>query len=547
MPYKDILIGMFQNEIRLAPIVKKENIDVTVDWFFPNTYEIGMSGLGYQLVWWLFEQDSQVSVRRGFTDREESGTLGEKPDLLGFTVSWELDFINIIKTLTDNNIDPQAHRREGLPLIFGGGPVLTANPEPFAGLFDVILLGDAEVMIPAFLAAYRKARGAQSRQEILFALSKTPGIYVPSLYKVSYQSPLGPIAKIEPVRAGVPDTVLKQNYTAPPDYAAHTQILSSETAWSNTFLIEVVRSCPQECRFCLASFLTRPFRATNIDTIIDKIKRAASATKRVGLLGPSVTEHPGFHLLAEKLLEIEGLDLTVASVRADTLTKEMLATFKKLGQRSVTIAIESGSERLRQVMRKNLSEAEILEAVRLIDESGLDGVKFYGIAGLPHEDETDLEATVELLKRLKKNHKRLRFVFGVSSFVPKAQTPFQWKGRAKNTEKSLEYLRKNLAKLGIEVRAESHNWSDIQALISRGDRRLWPALLQVAEDGGKIGAWKRVFRAGEIPGLDYYAFRDIDYGEVLPWSHLVDQTRVNYLEKHDRAAAKASEPLIRPI
>jgi len=531
---------MFKDEKRLAPLVPKDAPETTVAWYFPNTYEIGMSGLGYQLVWWLFEQNSKVDVKRGFMDTAEGGI--ESCDLLGFTVSWELDFINILKVLERHNIPTAVADRGSLqehPLVFGGGPVLSANPEPFSQFFDVILLGDAEAMVPSFIDAWEKAKHCKSRLECLRQLAQTPGIYAPSLYEISYEHERGPIKAITSIYDDVPNTVAKQVFTAPDDYAAHTQILSSATAWSDTFLIEVVRSCPQECRFCLASFLTRPFRATTVDTIMEKIDTALRHTKRVGLLGPSVTEHPHFHELAKRLLATPDLDLTIASVRADSLTVEILSTLKELGQKSVTIAIESGSERLRAIMKKNLSEEEICRAVQLIDESGLVGVKFYGIVGLPHETQEDLDETVRLLTMLKKKHRRLRFVFGVSSFVPKAQTPFQWDGRDKGCAKKLEYLRKHLAKLGIEMRPESLNWSDIQALISRGDRRLGPLMVEIAGGAGNLGAWKNLFRhlPANVPDLDYYAFRTIPFEETLPWSHLVDKNRTDYLQKHDQTAA----------
>lgn len=533
--------NMFATETRLAPVIAKSDPDIEVAWYFPNTYEIGMSGLGYQLVWWLFEQHTNVLIRRGFTDIEENNI--EHCQLLGFTVSWELDFINILKIMSDKGIAHTAAGRQedqSTPIVFGGGPVLTANPEPFAEFFDVILLGDAEAIVPVFVAAWQEVKDLPDRRQKLIQLSQVPGIYVPCLYQVDYE-PCGPVLAITPTEAN-PRQVVKQTFATPDDYVAHTQILSSATAWSDTFLIEVVRSCPQECRFCLASFLTRPFRATNIDTIIEKINGAMAYTKRIGLLGPSVTEHPHFHQLAEKLIDREDLEMTVASVRADSLTVEILATIKKLGQRSVTIAIESGSEKLRTVMKKNLSEAEIFNAVQMIEESGLSGVKFYGIVGLPYETESDLEQTVELMAKLKKKHKRLKFVFGVSSFVPKAQTPYQWSGRDKDCQRKLEFIRKNLSKLGIEVRPESHNWSDIQALISRGDRRLSTVLMEVAASDGKIGAWKRALRnlEGHIPDLDYYAFRNIPSDEVLPWSHLVDENKTAYLLKHDQAAQLAA-------
>ncbi len=535
--------GFFDTETRLAPVITKANPDIQVAWYFPNTYEIGMSGLGYQLVWWLFEQHTNVLIRRGFTDVEENNI--DDCELLGFTVSWELDFINILSILRKKGVAFTAEARQmenTAPIIFGGGPVLTANPEPFAEFFDIILLGDAEAIVPVFVDAWQKVKDISDRKEKLIALAQTPGIYVPSLYAVEYEEAAGAIVSIKPTAEGVPEQVVKQVYATPDDYVAHTQILSSATAWSDTFLIEVVRSCPQECRFCLASFLTRPFRATNIDTIIEKINGAMKHTKRIGLLGPSVTEHPHFHQLAERLFDRVDLEMTVASVRADSLTKTILATIKKLGQRSVTIAIESGSEKLRTVMKKNLSEAEILQAVDLIEESGLSGVKFYGIVGLPYETDDDLEKTIELMGRLKKKHKKLKFVFGVSSFVPKAQTPYQWYGRDRACQTKLEFIRKNLSKIGIEVRPESHNWSDIQALISRGDRRLCQILIDIAGTDGKMGAWKRAFRnlPTDVPDLDYYAFRQIPKDEILPWSHLVDPAKTAYLLKHDQAAELAA-------
>jgi radical SAM superfamily enzyme YgiQ (UPF0313 family) len=261
-------------------------------------------------------------------------------------------------------------------------------------------------------------------------------------------------------------------------------------------------------------------------------------TRKIGLLGPSVTEHPQFDQIAAQLLKRPQIEVSIASIRADTVSESKLDMLRRLGQRSVTIAIESGSERLRSIMKKNLSESEIDQAVELINQAGFDSVKFYGIVGLPYEEQGDLDETIRLLKKLKKNHRRLRIIFGVSSFVPKAQTPFQWIGRDRDSARKLEYLRKHIRPLGIEVRAESHNWSDIQAVLSRGDRRLTPLLVDVAANGGNIGAWKRSFRGrpASTPNLEYYAFRNIPRQECLPWSHLTDSAKTEYLDTHVTSA-----------
>lgn len=526
---------MQRNEVCLVTRQAKENPLFGVSWFFPNTYAVGMSGLGFQLIWWLIDQDPEVVVKRGFTDMEESGAASS--ELFGFTVSWELDFINILAILEKHAIAAlSANRDEQEPLVFGGGPVLSANPEPFANFFDVILLGDAEAVVPALLEAWKSARKLPSRQARLEHLATIPGVYVPGFYSCTYSSADGPIESMQTLSA-VPEKIVKQLYMPPQDYIAHTKIISHDTAWGDSFLVEIVRSCPQECRFCLASFLTRPFRPINVDTIMRTIDMGLQHTNKIGLLGPSVTEHPHFDEIATRLSERENINITVASIRADTISDTVLQMLKKLGQKSVTIAIESGSERLRSIMKKNLSEAEIRNAVSLIAASGLESVKFYGIAGLPHETQEDLDETVRLMQALKKEQRRLRFVFGVSSFVPKAQTPYQWNGRMKDCKARLEYIRKNLAKVGIEVRPESHNWSDIQAVISRGDRRLTEPLIQVAREGGGLGAWKKVFRENKkFAMLEYYAFRDIPTNEILPWDHLTEKSKTEYLEKHNQTA-----------
>ncbi len=534
---------MLGKEVCLVTRQAKENPLFGVSWFYPNTYAVGMSGLGFQLVWWLMDQDPEVIVKRGFTDMEESGAAAG--ELFGFTVSWELDYINILAILEKHGIPALASERAGSdPLVFGGGPVLSANPEPYAEFFDLVLLGDAEAVVPALMNAWKSTRKIKDRRARLEDLATIPGVYVPSLYSYKLVSQDGPIEAIQSLSVA-PDKIVKQLYVPPPDYIAHTKILSHDTAWGDTFLAEIVRSCPQECRFCLASFLTRPFRPINVDTIIDKIDLGLQYTNKIGLLGPSVTEHPNFDQIAARLLERPNIHISIASIRADTISDTVLRMLKALHQKSVTIAIESGSERLRAIMKKNLNEEEILNAVSLIAASGLESVKFYGMVGLPHETQEDLDETIRLMQTLKKTHRHIRFVFGVSSFVPKAQTPYQWNGRMKDCKARLEYIRKHLAKVGIDVRPESHNWSDIQGVLSRGDRRLTKPLMQVAKDGGGLGAWKKMFRENkDCPSFDFYAFRNIPMYETLPWEHLTELPKTEFLEKHSLAAQQlAAAPI----
>lgn len=530
---------MFSSEKFLVSRPAKRSATRHVAWAYPNSYAVGMAGLGFQLVWWLMEQDEEFRVSRVFTDCAEDGWL--ECDLLGFTLSWELDYANVLQIMQKRGLSFRSKERTAVdPLVFGGGPVLSANPEPFAEFFDVILLGDAEATVPAFLARWRECCHLANREEQLRKLATIPGLYVPALYS-SHYSLEGTLIETRPLEAGLPELVTRAGFTPPDDYVAHSLILSDAASWSNMFLVEVARSCPQECRFCLASYLTRPFRSSNVDTLMNKIELGLNFTKKIGLLGPSVTEHPRFSEIAARLMQLSknsNIDLSIASIRMDTIDPLVLQLLVQLGQKSVTIALESGSERLRSIMKKNLSEAEILQGTELIDRSGLESVKFYGIVGLPGETEHDLEETVRLLTTLKKKHKRLRIVFGVSSFVPKAQTPFQWAGRDKDSGRKIEYIRKHLAKCGIDVRPESHNWSDVQAYISRGDRRIAPVLIDVAQSSAKLGAWKKAWKSSShfCPPADFYVFRNIPYEEPLPWAHLTDSLKQGMLYRHSRQA-----------
>lgn len=532
---------MLGKEIFLLSRPQKHGGLFDVSWFYPNTYAVGMAGLGYQLVWRLLEEDPDIIVRRGFTDIEEPGPMAE---LFGFTLGWELDYLNVIAVLNKHGIPVSAAARSvDAPLVFGGGPVLSANPEPFADIFDAVLIGDAETAVPAFINAWKEARAFKTRRERLEHLSTIPGVYVPSLYESHYAGADRSLSITAPHESSAPAHIKKQIFAPSPDYIAHSVILSPDTTWGDMFLAEIARSCPQECRFCLASFLTRPFRPSNVDAVMKAIDLGLQHTKKIGLLGPSVTEHPQFESIADQLLLRPDTKVSIGSIRADTVADSVLKMLRELGQRSVTIAIESGSERLRAIMKKNLSQAEIEHAIDLLDQYGFESVKLYGMVGLPHELDSDLDQTIALLKKLKKSHRRMRIVFGISSFVPKAQTPFQRFGRDPRAGEKLNYMRKNLANVGIDVRPESHNWSDIQAALSRGDRRMAPVLSAVAQSGGKLGDWKKAFRnrPDDTPGMDYYAFRDMLPDEIMPWSHLMEAQKQDFLEKHVATANSIAE------
>uniref|UniRef100_B8HQT9 Radical SAM domain protein n=1 Tax=Cyanothece sp. (strain PCC 7425 / ATCC 29141) TaxID=395961 RepID=B8HQT9_CYAP4 len=510
---------------------------------FPNEYSVGITSLGYQVIWAMLASRRDVQVSRLFTDVHEP--LPSDPELLGFSCSWELDYINILNLLEQLQIPLRAQQRQAHhPLVFGGGPVLTANPEPYADFFDLILLGDGEDLLDQLITTYQSVRSAP-RSVQLTTLAQVPGIYVPSLYAVSYSDPTGEICSIQPIAPDIPATISKQTYRG--NTLSTSTVVTPKAAWENIYMVETVRSCPEMCRFCLASYLTLPFRTPSVTaSLIPAIERGLTVTQRIGLLGASVTQHPEF----EQLLDFfdrpacEGVHLSLASVRTSTVTPRLASVLSKRQTRSITIAIESGSEHIRQIINKKLSNTEILEAAHHAKAGGLSGIKFYGMVGVPGETTADLAATVELLSTIKRQVPGLKLTLGCSTFVPKAHTPFQWFGVNPQAEKRLQLLQKQLRPQGIDFRPESYNWSVIQALLARGDRRLAPLLELTRHYGDSLGSFRRAFKElkGQLPPLEFYVQHNWNLNQILPWQHLHGPLPINTLQKHLATATALFNP-----
>lgn len=504
---------------------------------FPNEYSVGITSLGYQVVWATLASRSDLQVSRLFTDCHEP--LPINLELLGYSVSWELDYVNILNLLEFLEIPVKSAEREARhPLVFGGGPVLTANPEPFADFFDVILLGDGEILLGDFIDAYKEVR-TDDRNAQLRRLAQVPGVYVPSLYEVTYHEPTGAIASIQPIDTEIPPKVEKQTYRG--NTLSASTVVTEKAAWENIYMVEVVRSCPEMCRFCLASYLTLPFRTASLEgSLIPTIKRGLKVTNRIGLLGASVTQNPESEALLDFLSqpEYDNVRVSIASVRTNTVTQKLAEILTKRGTNSITIAVESGSERLRQIINKKLTNEEIIQAAVNAKTGGLKGLKLYGMVGVPGEEMSDVEQTVAMMRDIKKTVPGLRLTLGCSTFVPKAHTPFQWFGVNPEAEKRLKFLQKHLKPQGIDFRPESYNWSVIQALISRGDRRLSHLLKLTRHYGDSLGSYRRAFKElkGQLPELDFYVHADWSVDQVLPWSHLQGPLPQATLLKHRDAA-----------
>ena len=527
-------MNVFQEEHLLFSPANPEANAIPTIFAFPNEYTIGITSLGYQIVWSTLAMRSDVNVSRLFTDLNEP--LPRNPELLGFSVSRELDYINIFNLLESLAIPLHSvDRKDNHPLVFGGGTVLTANPEPLADFFDVILLGDGEDLLDNFIDAYQQVRNAD-HQTKLRQLAQVPGVYIPSLYAVTYHSSDSAIKAIAPIHGDIPSQVQKQTYRG--NTLSASTVVTEKAAWSNIFMVEVVRSCPEMCRFCLASYLTLPFRTASLSgSLIPAIQKGLKVTNRLGLLGASVTQHPEFEAILDYLSQPQYQDvrLSIASVRTNTVTEKLAATLANRDTRSITIAVESGSEKVRQIVNKKLTNEEIIQAAINAKAGGLKALKLYGMVGIPGESMADVEETVAMMSAIKKAVPGLRLTLGCSTFVPKSHTPFQWLGVNPDAKKRLKYLEKNLRKQGIDFRPESYNWSVIQALISRGDRRLGKLLQLTREYGDSVGSYKRAFKQlrGQIPPLNYYVHSQWDWNEqILPWQHIQGALPQKTLVKH---------------
>jgi radical SAM superfamily enzyme YgiQ (UPF0313 family) len=527
-----VTLDFTAERLLFEPISTSEDAIATI-FAFPNDYTIGITSLGYQIVWATLAMRSDMSVSRLFTNGHEP--LPAQPELFGVSLSWELDYSNVLGLLESQQIPIwSSDRTDAHPLVFGGGPVLTANPEPFADFFDVILLGDGESLLGQFIEAYKTVRHAD-RATQLRHLSSVPGVYVPSLYDVTYAAADGEIRAIAPLDPHSPAQVEKQTYRG--NTLSTSTVVTEKAAWENIYMVEVVRSCPEMCRFCLASYLTLPFRTPDLErSLIPAIDRGLAVTDRLGLLGASVTQHPEFEDLLAYLNRpaYDDVRLSIASVRTNTVTPTLTQTLVKHDTRSITIAVESGSDRLRQIVNKKLTNDEITQAAINAKIGGLSALKLYGMVGIPGELPEDVDATVDMMRSLKKAAPGLRLTLGCSTFVPKAHTPFQWFGVDRQAEKRLKYLQKKLRPQGIDFRPESYNWSVIQALISRGDRRVGRLLERVRHYGDSLGSYRRAFKdlKGNIPELDFYVYQDWALDQVLPWQHIRGPLPTATLQKH---------------
>lgn len=490
------------NEIFLYNRELTRNYDFNMWFAFPGPESFALSSLGYLWLYKSIDMLDGVNIERIYSDTKTTKIHKDKIDLIGYSFTFDMDFLSIFHFLDWNKYEFKAKDRdEKAPLIFAGGPVITSNPEPYKEIFDFLIIGDGEdINIEAIQIC--KENKNKTKKEILEKLSQIEGIYVPSLKQTT-------VKKI----------------TKKLSECIYTPIISPNAFFSNTFILEVERGCANRCGFCLASYMNLPIRFVEYEKIIETIELGLKYTNKLALLGAQITAHPRFKDICKyidnKIKNGKNIEMSVSSLRVDSFIPEVVQTLVDAGQKNLTLAIEAGSERLRKVINKNLEETQIYNAIEVAKQCGLHGIKFYGMIGLPTETFEDIQEIVNLAKRIKAKYKDFDISFGFSTFVPKANTPFQWFGR--DDEKSLEekslYLRKELHKLGIQASISSAKWDYYQAVLSRGDAKLTDYIIEAYKSGAKLGAFKKAAKKLGI-NTDYYATENYAYNKTFPWDFI---------------------------
>jgi len=505
---------------------------------FPNTYFVGMSNLGFQTVYSLFNAEDGIVCERTFLPPKsevevlrasgaglvtlESQTPVREFDIFALSVSFEWDYTNVLTLLRLAGIPLRAADRTlHDPIVMIGGAVTFVNPEPLAPFADIIAAGEGEALIPPLVHAFREAT---DRSDMLRRLVNERGFYVPAFYDVTYAAD-GTIEQFV-TRDGTaaPPVVRKAALRAtdavdPPA----TRIFTPETEFGSRFLVEVVRGCANLCRFCWAGYNYLPVRAFPKDRILELAKQARPHSNRVGLVSIALCDHPQIEEILTELVEM-GYSISPASLRLDDLTPTILRLLRQSGERTITIAPETGSDRLRRVINKTMTNDEILAAADSIFSTGFENLKLYFMLGIPTETDDDLVAIRDLTQQLREimlTHARPRgqvgrIVASVNPLVPKPATAYQWLPMEDDASierkiKRMRSLTADIDNVYFNIKSERHSF--YQALLSLGDRRVAPAIEAAERNGGN---WRAAVKEAGIDA-DFYVFRDRSRDRVLPW------------------------------
>ncbi len=560
-------------------IKEAEKVALRVAFCFPDTYEIGMSNLGMSILYHTMNSLPYVWCERVFAPwgdmyeemkkaqiplyALESGDSLDKFDVLAFSVGYEMAYTTVLDMMDQAGLPLKSADRDSLlPLVFAGGSA-AVNAEPMADFLDLFVIGEGEEMNNELLALLKQAKEeGWSKRVFLRRAAQIEGVYVPSLYEISYRED-GTVAAIT-AKDGAPEKVTKRIVVDLDNspYPTNPIVPSTEVVHDRVNL-ELFRGCVRGCRFCQAGYIYRPIRAKKPETLI---KQGIEALKNTGhedvtLLSLSTSDYRPLPGLCDGLLEYcesRSIGLSLPSLRADNFSMEIMEKLQKVRKSGLTFAVEGGSQRLRDAINKNVTEEDLLHTCAIAFAGGWNTVKLYYMLGLPTETDEDIVGIADMAGRIlhcwrenaKNKNRGVKITISTSCFIPKPHSPFQWEAQITKEE----YLRRvNLLRSSINARNVIYNWHDadtsvVEAVLSRGDRRLGPVLEEVWRNGGRLEAWTDYFsfarwmQAMEKFGLDpaFYASRERSVDEVLPWDMIDVGVRKAHLV-HEREMCYASQ------
>ncbi|MDF2532648.1 MAG: Radical domain protein [Clostridia bacterium] len=557
-----------------------EGIDIRFAFCFPDVYEVGMSHLGIKILYHLLNDQKDIYCERVFTpwpDMEkemrennvklfalESRDYIDSFDFIGFTLQYEMSYTNIINMLDLAGVPVRAKdRKEGQPFVIAGGPC-AYNPEPLAGVIDLFALGEGEELLLEIMETYKtwKASG-KSRQEFLRMAAGIKGVYVPSLYHVEYNED-NTISKVTPLYEDVPKKVKKRVVKSLENsYFPDKIIVPYIEVVHDRIMLEIFRGCTRGCRFCQAGMVYRPIREREIDELVEIADKllASSGYEEISLSSLSTSDYSRLQELVEKLMskyESKRVALSLPSLRIDSFSLKLIEEVQKVRKSGLTFAPEAGTQRLRDVINKGVTEEDLIKSVGDAFETGYNSIKLYFMIGLSTETLEDVQGIADLACKVldryfevpkERRPKGLNVNVAASSFVPKAFTPFQWEpqDRPETLVEKQKQLRAALKKKQVKVNWHEPYVSYMEAVFARGDRRVNEVLIKAWELGCKFDGWDEHFKfdkwmeAFEQCGVDpeFYAYRRRDLDETLPWDHIDVGITKKFLKSEYKKSLKA--------